>query len=73
MVIWSFVGFGNITIVFELFGGLSEVMVLLIISVSVTEMNVVSVTLFMHVSAIKIMETLDVSMQFPEVVITLMG
>jgi hypothetical protein len=72
-VIWSFVGLGNTFIVFELFCGLRDVIVAFIINVSVTVINVVSVIVAIHVSAMLIIAMFEVSMQFPEVVITLIG
>ena len=72
-MIWSFVGLGNTFIVFELVGGLRDVIVVFIINVSVTVINVVSVIVAIHVSAILIIAMFEVSMQFPEVVITLIG
>ena len=50
MVIWSFVGLGNTFMVFALFGGFRLVIVVLITNVSVTAINVVSVTVLMQVS-----------------------
>ena len=59
--------------VFALFGGFSPVIVILISKVSVTVISVVSIIVLIQVSEIEIMATFDVSMQLPEVVITLIG